>query len=94
MPLRLRYLMHTQHTQSIELDYNALSGTPPASWSAMSKLRDLAMPYNQFSGTLPVAEWKAGMSSLIYLNIRENRIITSSVAGPSFLAGWPKFSLW
>ena len=72
--------------QSIKLDDNSLSGTLPASWSTMSKLTELSVPYNQLTGTLPVAEWKAGMVSLILLNVPGNSGLNTSSTPP----GWPE----
>ena len=52
----------------------------------MSKLTELSMPYNQLTGTLPAAEWKAGMVSLIYLNVPGNSRLNTSSTPPD----WPE----
>jgi hypothetical protein len=77
----------------VRLSGNALYGTLPASWSALTSLQLLDLANNYINGTLP-SEYVAWSSTLQELNLLNNRLIsTIPVRMIVVWMAWPFVSL-
>ena len=45
--------------QGISIGFNSFTGTLPASWSRLVRLKFLYLPENQLYGTIPVSAWRS-----------------------------------